>query len=172
MISIRYVGRREHSPNQGRVSQWFHIMGSVQMILVGKPSLSSALDYPNPYCLSWARRSTKAMPTEFRGYVEYCIGLALTPVTIYADSRNQVSSDHPERQASSHLRRCIHSIVRWPWKRGHFVVAEKLVRHETPAWCRQTARADEYDNFNICTEFLHGDVYIYHKLLVGFPSDH
>jgi hypothetical protein len=40
------------------------------------------------------------MPTEFRGYVEYCIGLALTPtpVTIYA--RNQVSADHPERQAT------------------------------------------------------------------------
>ena len=62
-----------------------------------------------------------------------------------------MSADHPERQArqasSHHLRRCIHSIVRRPWKRGAFVVAEKLVRHETPAWCRQTAHADEYDNY-------------------------
>jgi hypothetical protein len=32
--------------------------------------------------------------------------------------------------------------------------------HNGPAWCQQTAHADEYDRFNLCTESLHGDVYI------------
>ena len=46
------------------------------------------------------------------------------------------------------------------------IVAEKLVRHETPTRCRQTAHADEYVNMtiiNFVLNFLHGDVHIYHK---------
>jgi hypothetical protein len=111
------------------------------------------------------------MPIEFRGYVGYCIGLVLTPTPVTSLRRNQVSADHPERQASSHLRRCIHSIVRRPWK-GGVIVAGKLVRHETPAWCRQTAHADEYDNFKFCTEFFTWRCIHIPQLLVGVPPAH
>ena len=151
MIFIRYVG------HTALTKEGYH-NGSTSwgLTLVRKPSLSSALNYPSLYCLSWARRSTKAMPIEFREYVEYCIGLVLTPTPVTSLQRNQVGVNHPERQASSHLRRCIQCR---PWKRGD-IVAEKLVRHETPAWCPQTAHAVEYHNFNFCTEFLHGNIHI------------
>ena len=40
------------------------------------------------------------MPIEFRGYVGYYIGLVLTPTPVTSLPRDQVSTDHPERQAS------------------------------------------------------------------------
>lgn len=59
MISIRYVGR-SHSPNQGRVSEWFHIMGSdtgrkaitLQCFKLSEsvlPFLGAAIDQGNTY---------------------------------------------------------------------------------------------------------------------------
>lgn len=56
-----------------------------------------------------------------------------------------------------------------PLEKGGVVVAEKLVRHETPAWCRQTAHADEYDNFNICAEFFYMEMYT-DTTIVGWRS--
>jgi hypothetical protein len=73
---------------------------------------STALNYSIRIRIAFPGRGDRpGQYQEFRGYVEYSIGLVLTPMPVTSLCGTRVSAEHPERQASSNLRRCIHSIV-------------------------------------------------------------